>query len=89
MDFPGSPVVRTLLSLLKAWVRSLVGELRSHKPRGMAKRKIQDKKILKILKLFSFLKFMVKKIIHASDSLTFSKLFNRYTESAQITFVAH
>ena len=64
MDFPFSPVVRILLSLLKAWVRSLVGDLRSHKPRGMAKRKIQDKKILKIFKLFSFLKFMVKKKLY-------------------------
>ena len=30
-EFLGSPVVRTSLSLLKAWVQSLVGELRSHK----------------------------------------------------------
>ena len=36
---PGGPVVRTPLSLPKAWVLSLVGELRSHMPRGMAKKK--------------------------------------------------
>ena len=29
---PGSPVVETQLSLLRAWVQSLVGELKSHKP---------------------------------------------------------
>ena len=33
-DFPGSPVVKTSLSNAGGWVRSLVGKLRSHKPRG-------------------------------------------------------
>lgn len=27
-----NPMVRTMLSLLRAWVQSLVGELKSHKP---------------------------------------------------------
>ena len=30
-EFPGGPVVRTLLSLLRVWVPPLVRELRSHK----------------------------------------------------------
>ena len=38
-EFPGGPVVRTLLSLPRAWVRSLLGELRSCKPCGTAKKK--------------------------------------------------
>ena len=36
---PGGPVVRTPLSLPKAWVLSLVGELRSHMPQDIAKKK--------------------------------------------------
>jgi len=36
---PGGPVVRTPLSLPRAWVLSLVGELRSHMPQGMAQKK--------------------------------------------------
>ena len=32
-ELPGIPVVRTLLPLPGAWVQSLVGGLRSHKPR--------------------------------------------------------
>ena len=40
--FPGSPVVKTLcFSLQTAQVPSLVGELRSHMPRGMAKIKFK------------------------------------------------
>ena len=35
-DFPGGPVVKTLL-LQGVQVQSLVGELRSHMPYGMAK----------------------------------------------------
>ena len=31
-DFPGGPVVKTLLSLQGAWVLSVTGELRSHAP---------------------------------------------------------
>ena len=31
--FPGDSVIRTRLSLPRAWIQSLVGE--SHKPRGM------------------------------------------------------
>ena len=39
-DFPGGPVVRTLpFSLPGAGVQSLAGELKSHKPRGSAKKK--------------------------------------------------
>ena len=30
-EFPGSPVVTTLLSVPKAWLQSLVRELRTHK----------------------------------------------------------
>ena len=37
--FPDSPVVWTLLSPLRPWVQSLVRELRSLKPCGVAKRK--------------------------------------------------
>ena len=37
--WPGSPVVITL-SLLRAWVQSLVGEPRSHKLCGAAEKKI-------------------------------------------------
>ena len=44
-EFPGSPVVRT--PLLRAWVRSLVGELKSHKPHSMAKKIIIIFKMLK------------------------------------------
>ena len=38
-DLPGGPVVRTLLLLPAAWVRSLVRKLRSRKPHGMEKKK--------------------------------------------------
>ena len=37
-DFPGGPVVDCMLPMQGAWVRSLVGELRSHMPCGMATR---------------------------------------------------
>ena len=37
MDFLGSPVVATLLSLPRAQLQSLVGELRSCKLHGVAK----------------------------------------------------
>ena len=37
-DFPGGPVVKTpRLQCRGAWARSLVGELRSHMPGGVAK----------------------------------------------------
>ena len=36
---PGGPVVRTPLSLPRAWILSLVGELRSHMPQDIAKKK--------------------------------------------------
>ena len=36
-EFPGGPVVRTLLSLLRVWVPPLVRELRSHKSHGKEK----------------------------------------------------
>ena len=36
LALPGGPVVKTLPSNAGVWVRSLVGELRSHMPRGMA-----------------------------------------------------
>ena len=39
-EFPGGPVVRTVaLSLPRAWVQSLVGELKSHKLHDTAKKK--------------------------------------------------
>ena len=38
-EFPGGPVVRTLRFHCRGWVQSLVGELRSHKPNGVAKKK--------------------------------------------------
>ena len=42
-EFPGSPVVRTALSLPKAWAQSLVGELRSHEPHGVTKKNNNNK----------------------------------------------
>ena len=36
LAFPGGPVVKTWPSKAGVWVRSLVGELRSHMTRGMA-----------------------------------------------------
>jgi len=43
--FPGGPVARTLvLSLMNARVQSLVGELKSHKLRGMVKKEKKKKK---------------------------------------------
>ena len=38
-DFPGGPVVKTVLPLKRVKVRSLVEELRSHRPLGVAKKK--------------------------------------------------
>ena len=38
-DFPGGPVVRTVCSLLKVQVKSLVGELRLCKPCGTTRKK--------------------------------------------------
>ena len=38
-EFPDSPVVKTLLSLQRAWVQSLVKKLRSHKLHSTAKKK--------------------------------------------------
>ena len=43
-EFLGSVAVRTQESLPKAWVPSLVGELRSHKLRGAAK-KVKNEKV--------------------------------------------
>ena len=43
-DFPGGPVVDSALPLHGARVSSLVGELRSHIPRGRAKKKIMGNK---------------------------------------------
>ena len=37
--FPGSPMVRSVLPLQGAWVLTLVRELRSCKPHGVAKKK--------------------------------------------------
>ena len=42
-DFPGGPVIRTLLSLLRALVHSLVGELRSYEPKGGQNKKMLEK----------------------------------------------
>ena len=36
-DFSGSPVVKTVIPLQAAWVRSLVVELRSHMPHSVVK----------------------------------------------------
>jgi len=38
-EFPGSPVVRALTFTATAGVQPYVGELRSHKPHGIAKKK--------------------------------------------------
>ena len=43
MDFPGNPVVKTLLSNAGAQIRSLAGKLRSHMPRGLKKQNIKQK----------------------------------------------
>ena len=43
-EVPGGPVIRTLLSLLRAWVWFLVGELRSHEHCGMAKKLVNKLK---------------------------------------------
>ena len=42
MDFPGSPVVDSVLPLQGAWVQSLAGELKAHMPHGMAKKKKKE-----------------------------------------------
>ena len=43
-DFPGGPVVKTSPSNAKrVWVRSLVGELRSHMPHGQKNQNIKQK----------------------------------------------
>ena len=39
LEFPGGPVIDSMLSLWRAWVQSLVRELRSDKPQSVAKRK--------------------------------------------------
>ena len=36
-----------MFPLLRAWVRSLVGELRSHKPQGAVKKKKKKKRSIK------------------------------------------
>ena len=41
-NFPGSSVVSIVLSLLRVQVQSLVGELRSHKPHSVAKKKKRE-----------------------------------------------
>lgn len=43
-EFSGNPVVKTLHSLVKTLVWSVVGELRSHKPCSAAKKKLRLKK---------------------------------------------
>ena len=48
-EFSGSPVVKTLHSLVKTLVWSVVGELRSDKPCSAAKKKLRLKKKKKIL----------------------------------------
>ena len=45
-EFPGGPAVRLGAFTAVAWVQSLVGELRSHKPCDMAKKK-KEKKLKK------------------------------------------
>ena len=53
-EFPGSPVVTTLLSLPRAQVHSLVRELRFHKPCGVAKKNIFNNIIYKQLNSLAF-----------------------------------
>ena len=43
-DFPGGPMVRTPFPLQGAQVQFLIGEPRSHMPRGRAKNKIKKKR---------------------------------------------
>ena len=43
-EFLGSPVVRALTFTARAGVQPGVGELRSHKPHGIAKKKERKKK---------------------------------------------
>ena len=54
-DFPGGPLVKTSHFHARAWVRSLVRELRSHMPHGAAKQK--DWLIFNVSVLFCFLIF--------------------------------
>ena len=44
-EFPGGPVLELVASLPRAQVQSLVGELRSHKPRCVAKKKKKRMKL--------------------------------------------
>lgn len=47
VEFPGFLMVRTcMFSLLRAWVKSLVGELRSHKPWGPAKKERDEVRVV-------------------------------------------
>ena len=50
MDFPGGPMVKTLLSMQRTWVQSLVGELRSHMQCGAAKKKKKKNAYLTVQK---------------------------------------
>ena len=43
-EFPGSPVAKTFTFTARARVQPSVGELRSHKPHGIAKKKKKEKK---------------------------------------------
>ena len=43
-EFPGSPVAKTFTFTARAGVQPSVGELRSHKPHGIAKKKKKGKK---------------------------------------------
>ena len=54
-DFPGGPVVDSLLPMQRAWVLSLIRELRSHMAHGMAKKR-KKKKARKHLTFFVWLK---------------------------------
>ena len=49
-NFPGGPVVKTVLPMQGAWVQSLVRELRSHMLHSTAKKKKLKKIIIKINK---------------------------------------
>lgn len=66
-EFPGGPVVRTLLSLLRSQVHSLVGELKSHSLGGVVKTKkrrkrgVQNRQYVRSFPAFSFYKFMVRR----------------------------
>ena len=76
---PGSPVVKTLLSLQGAQVQSLVRELRSHMPHGTAptspKNKTLKNKNVRWRWIFFFLmKLILENMTYILGKVTFCKL---------------